>query len=65
MIFLIINFILYRYINMSKFFSRMVGTKKEMFFVLMKIIEIDIPTKEIVNKVQIEWKRGNKKSVTK
>eukprot|EP00347_Sterkiella_histriomuscorum_P015977 403354973 len=49
---------------MSKFLMRM-GTKKERFLVLMKILSVEIPVKETVNKMSIEWRRGNKKSETK
>lgn len=41
------------------------GTKKEKFLVLMKILSVEIPVKELVQKMTIEWKRGNKKSETK
>jgi hypothetical protein len=49
---------------MSKFLSR-IGTKKEKFLVLMKILSVEIPVKEQVSKMSIEWKRGDKKSETK
>lgn len=49
---------------MSKFLMRM-GTKKERFLVLMKILSVEIPVKETVSKMTIEWRRGNKKSETK
>jgi len=41
------------------------GTKKEKFLVLMKILSIEIPVKEPHQRITIEWKRGNKKSETK
>jgi hypothetical protein len=49
---------------MAKFLSRM-GTKKEKFLIMMKIISVEIPVKETVTKMSIEWKRGDKKSETK
>lgn len=49
---------------MSKFLLR-VGAKKENFLVLMKILSVEIPVKEQVTKMSIEWKRGDKKSETK
>ena len=49
---------------MSKFLMRM-GTKKERFLVLMKILSVEIPVKETVQRMTIEWRRGNKKSETK
>lgn len=48
---------------MAKFLSRM-GTKKEKFLIIMKIISVEIPVKESVTRMSIEWKRGNKKSET-
>lgn len=41
------------------------GTKKEKFLVLMKILSVEIPVKETASRMSIEWKRGNKKSETK
>ena len=41
------------------------GTKKEKFLVLMKVLSIEIPVKEPVSRMTIEWKRGDKKSETK
>ena len=49
---------------MAKYLKRM-GAKKENFLILMKIISIDIPVKEHIRRVSIEWKRGDKKSETK
>ncbi len=49
---------------MSKFLMRM-GSKKEQFLVSMTIVSLEIPVKETIKKVSIEWKRGNKKSETK
>jgi hypothetical protein len=48
---------------MSKFIKRL-GAIKEKFYVFMKIISVEIPVKEECNKVYIEWRRGNKRSVT-
>ena len=48
---------------MSKYLKRY-GSKKEKYYVFMKIVSVDIPVREIFNKVVIEWKRGNKKSET-
>jgi hypothetical protein len=48
---------------MSKFIKR-IGSVKEKFYVFMKIISVEIPVKERYTNVVIEWKRGNKKSVT-
>jgi hypothetical protein len=49
---------------MSKYLMRM-GTKKERFLVLMKILSVEIPVRETVTRMSVEWKRGNKKSETK
>ena len=48
---------------MSKYIKRM-GTKKEKFFIEMKIISLEIPVKELIEKVKIEWVRGKTKSTT-
>ena len=48
---------------MSKYIKRM-SAIKEKFYVFMKIISVSIPVKEEYNKVQIEWKRGDKRSIT-
>jgi len=49
---------------MSKFLMRM-GTKKEKFLVLMRILSVEIPVKETISRMSVEWRRGNKKSETK
>ena len=49
---------------MAKFLQRM-STKKEKFLISMKIISVEIPVKEKVTRMSIEWKRGDKKSETK
>lgn len=41
------------------------GAKKEKFLVIMKILSIEVPVKEPVSRMSIEWKRGKKKSETK
>ena len=49
---------------MSKVF-RDLGSKKEKYYVIMKIISVEIPVKEKYTNVHLEWKRGSKKSNTK
>ena len=45
---------------MAKFLSRLLGpTKKEMHIVLMKVLAIEIPVKEIVSNISIQWTRGD------
>ena len=48
---------------MSKYLKRY-GSKKEKYYVFMKIISVESPVMEPYNNVVIEWKRGNKKSET-
>jgi len=50
---------------MAKYIDRLFGTSKEFFFVQIKILSVDIPVKEITSDVQIEWKRGQKKTMAK
>lgn len=49
---------------MAKFFKRL-GSKKERFLVLMKILSLELSVQEPVERISIEWKRGEKKSETK
>jgi len=45
---------------MAKFLSRLLGpTKKEMHIVLMKVLAIEIPVKETVSNISIQWTRGD------
>jgi hypothetical protein len=49
---------------MAKFFQR-IGTKKERFLILMKILQLEVsPLTETFERISIEWKRGEKKSET-
>lgn len=48
---------------MAKFFQRM-GSKKETFLVLMKILSLEISVTEHIDRISIEWKRGEKTSQT-
>ena len=48
---------------MSKYLKRY-GSKKEKYYVFMKIISVALPVKEHYSKVVIEWRRGDKKSET-
>lgn len=41
-----------------------IGFKKEKFYVYMKIVSVEIPVKEPFTNVRVEWKRGNKRSIT-
>ena len=41
------------------------GAKKEKFLVIMKILSVEIPVKESISRMTIEWKRGKKKSETR
>ncbi len=41
------------------------GTKKERFLIQMKINEVEIQVTEKVERVAIEWRRGDKKHLTK
>jgi hypothetical protein len=41
-----------------------VGTKKEMFLILMRVVSIEIPVKEPFCNVKIQWKRGDLKLET-
>lgn len=41
------------------------GTKKQKFLIIMKILSVEIPVKEDVQRMTIEWRRGDKKSETK
>jgi hypothetical protein len=50
---------------MEKFFSRMLGAKKETFYLQVTIVSLDIPVKEATERVQVYWKRGIKREVTK
>ena len=47
----------------SKFFSR-VGTKKEMHLVVVRVASIEVPVKEEVSNIKIEWQRGDQKTET-
>jgi hypothetical protein len=49
---------------MAKFFARM-GSKKEQYLVLMKILQLEIAVTESFEKISIEWNRGDKTSATK
>ena len=49
---------------MAKFFQRL-GSKKERFVVLMKILSLEVSVTEFFDRISIEWKRGEKKSETK
>jgi hypothetical protein len=45
---------------MAKFLSRLLGpTKKEMHIVLMKVLAVEIPVKETVSNISIQWTRGD------
>jgi hypothetical protein len=48
---------------MSKYLKR-VGTKKDEFLIQMKILSVTIPVKEPVERLVIEWRRGNKRNET-
>lgn len=48
---------------MSKYLKRY-GSKKEKFYVFMKIQSVELPVNETYSKVVIEWRRGNKKNET-
>ena len=41
------------------------GAKKQKFLIIMKILSVEIPVKEIVQRMSIEWRRGDKKSETR
>ena len=49
---------------MAKFFQRL-GSKKEKYLVLIKILSIEVSVTEVIERISIEWKRGEKKSETK
>lgn len=48
---------------MAKFFKRL-GSKKERYLILMKILSLEIGVTEPVERISIEWRRGEKKSET-
>ena len=41
------------------------GAKKQKFLIIMKILSVEIPVKELVQRMSIEWRRGDKKSETR
>lgn len=49
---------------MAKFLQRL-GTKKEKHLIELTIISIQIPVKELVKPIFIEWKRGDKRDTSK
>jgi hypothetical protein len=48
---------------MAKFFQRM-GSKKETYLVLLKLLSLEISVTEHIDRISIEWKRGEKTSCT-
>ena len=49
---------------MAKFFARL-GSKKELYQISMKILQLEVAVTENYERISIEWKRGEKKSETK
>ena len=49
---------------MSKYIKRM-KTQKERYLIVMNILSLKMDVTEDVDKIIIEWRRGNKKSVTR
>ena len=49
---------------MAKFFQRL-GSKKERYLILMKILSLEVSVTENFDKISIEWRRGEKLSSTK